>query len=127
MYLLFAALFVLLVSPASAQTVDFSFDVRDVSPRMRVLGVPTMIDTDHDPATNEWLIHFQDVPAAVEDQRASDYYAFRIFAVRATGLCPGPEFAHSQTEDAARVQGQQLLVREGDRLTAYRLHTPVCQ
>jgi hypothetical protein len=114
----------LLVALLGAQTVGFTVDLRTINHDFEVVGVPRLIDTDADSATDEWLIHFKlaAIPPGEPPQ-----FGFQILAVRNGDICRSPTFGSSSSPDiSTRVYGTRLLLRDGDTLTEIRLLTPAC-
>lgn len=121
--MLATALFLLVSSVASAQTVE----------RTIVIGAlgwdARPINTDDNTATEEWLVTGWDV--------ASNRTTWMVVAVRPQGLCMGARFVVPQVPDnAIRIERvgdrDKLIVREfsfvqGFTLTVYALDTPTCK
>lgn len=121
MRLLFAALFVLLVSPASAQTVEATYDMSAVG--WGLIEVPQSIETDGDPTTREWLI------------RSLSTLKYMAVAIRPGRVCVSEWFSGGEpgaflTQTTVQTVGgvTKLVTRDWhDRVTVTSVDTPECK
>lgn len=122
MRLLCAALFVLLVSPVSAQTVESSIPLNTLG--WGAIDLPVSVETDGDFSTREWLI------------RRANFFAaeFRVVAERDGKVCAGPWFtppvSSFSTVDIQRIGVVHKIVAKSagsDVVYVVSLDTPICE